>query len=103
MQGERNIAVPITFGPYPSKPIGTGASIAVSGVVVQVFPGSGSIFSPGSIIYTATTGVDGRATINFNQDSVPTVGWVAVVTYPAGAYDPSRPTFSLTFLQELRL
>ena len=103
MQGDIQIATPITFGPYPSKPNAAGYSTAVSGVLIEVVPGSGSLANPGPIIYSVTTNVAGEASINFNQLVSPEIGWVAIITYPVGAYDPTQPNFQLKYIEPLRV
>ena len=103
MQGDTQVSTTITFGPYPSKPDARGYSTAVSGVLIEVFPGSGSVTNPGPIVYSTYTNVAGEASISFNQVVNPLIGWVARVTYPMGAYDPTQPNFQLRFIEQLRL
>lgn len=103
MQGERIVGLPIVFGPYHTRPNGALQSAAVSGVIVQVFPGSGSVDNTGPVIYEAGTGEDGRAAINFRENVIPNIGWVAKVIYPVGAFDSALPNYQLIFLEELRL
>lgn len=103
MQGDIQVNTVITFGPYPSKPLDTGASVAVSGVLIEVFPGTGSVANPGPIIYSVYTNVAGEASITFNQLVDPEIGWVARITYPPGAYDPTQPNFQLRYIEPLRL
>jgi hypothetical protein len=103
MQGDIQVNTVITFGPYPTKPNAAGYSTAASGVLIEVFPGSGSVTNPGPIVYSLYTNVSGEATLNFNQIVNPSIGWVARITYPTGVYDPTQPNLQLRYLASLRL
>ena len=88
MQGDRLVSSLISIGPFTSKPNLAGLALAVPNVLVQIFPGSGSIVNTGSQVASALSDVDGIARINFSQFSFPTMWFVYKATYPAGTYDP---------------
>jgi hypothetical protein len=93
------MATQLSFGPYTTTMSNTFSSAVVSGVVIDIYDSSGAVPSGGGGAYTATTDNTGLAYINFGGSF--TTNWLIRATYPIGAWDSTKPTFTYVNIKEL--
>lgn len=105
MAGKRRVVADISFGPYFTKPNAVGSSSAASGVIIDIFPSSGSAmdYAVGGGVQTTATGRDGIARLIFNQ-IVPTNNYFYYrASFPPGLYDTDRPGFAMEIIDILKI